>query len=301
VPLASFLPTLVTLGAMLVIVGIGEVVRRRLHSAKRRSPLTRDLLRSPGHSLREQLDELRWDMTTYLSMGMVMPLALYAGHLQQQVLGVRASPLHIGLLLVAGIGFVAHATIRVTKAVRSAHRLKLGIDAELAAGEELNQLMREGFWVFHDVPGEKHFNIDHVVLGPSGVFAIETKGRPKRHRDASEDGHKVRYDGKALQFPGWRETEPLRQAELNADWLRKWLSSAVGEPLVVRPVVMLPGWYVDRTAGEGIPVLNEKQAKGYVTKRRGPDLAAKLLQQIAHQLDQRCRDVAARAYSSPTQ
>ena len=39
--------------------------------------------------------------------------------------------------------------------------------------------MRDGFAVFHDVPGDKAFNVDHVVIGPQGVFAVETKGRGK--------------------------------------------------------------------------------------------------------------------------
>ncbi len=98
-------------------------------------------------------------------------------------------------------------------------------------------------------------------------------------------------------FPGWRETAPIDQAIRNADWLRKWLSSAVGEAVKVQPVLVLPGWYVHRTSGEGIPVLNGKDARGYFTWARGPALSAKLVQQIAHQLEQRCRDVAPRAYA----
>jgi hypothetical protein len=155
--------------------------------------------------------------------------------------------------------------------------------------------MREGYFVFHDVPGDKEFNVDHVVAGRSGVYAVETKGRskPSQNRDS---GHKVQYDGQKLLFPGWAESAPLEQATRNAQWLEKWLSSAVGEPVSASPVVMLPGWYVDRTSGGGIPVLNEKGSRAYFTKIRGRELSAKLLQQIAHQLEQRCRDVEPRAY-----
>jgi hypothetical protein len=45
---------------------------------------------------------------------------------------------------------------------REDDNLRAGYDAELAVGQELDKLMREGAWVFHDVPGE-NFNIDHVV------------------------------------------------------------------------------------------------------------------------------------------
>jgi hypothetical protein len=70
----------------------------------------------------------------------------------------------------------------------------------------------------------------------------------------------------------------------------------VGEPVGATPVLMLPGWFVVRTSGGGIPVLNEKVSRAYFTKLRGPELAPKLIQQIAHQLEQRCRDVRPRAY-----
>ena len=46
------------------------------------------------------------------------------------------------------------------------------VDAEVAIGQELDQLMRDGAAVFHDMPAER-FNIDHVVIareyiGPVG-------------------------------------------------------------------------------------------------------------------------------------
>jgi len=34
--------------------------------------------------------------------------------------------------------------------------------------------MLDGYHVYHDFPAER-FNIDHVVVGPAGAFAIETK------------------------------------------------------------------------------------------------------------------------------
>ena len=104
------------------------------------------------------------------------------------------------------------------------------------------------------------------------------------------------YDGKTLQFPGWRESQPLKQAGLNAEWVAKWLSSAVGERVSVTPLLVLPGWYVTRTSAEGMMVLNEKQVRTQVG-RRPTVLTPKQIQQVAHQLDQRCRDIEPRAYA----
>lgn len=152
--------------------------------------------------------------------------------------------------------------------------------------------------MFHDFPAEK-FNIDHVVAGPTGVYAIETKGRPKRSSSGDNKGWEVEYDGRSLRFPEWAETAPLQQAFNQAKWLKEWLSSAVGESLQVQPILLLPGWFVRRTASEGIAVLNPKNAGAYFNRAGKQLLTEKLIQQIVHQLDQRCRNVAPKAYSAP--
>ena len=52
-----------------------------------------------------------------------------------------------------------------------------GARAETSAGEELNELRREGFTVMHDIEQRGEGNIDHLVSGPTGVFLVETKLR----------------------------------------------------------------------------------------------------------------------------
>ena len=89
-------------------------------------------------------------------------------------------------------------------------------------------VLREGFWVFHDLPGDGPFNVDHVAVGPQGLFAVETKGRPKGAR-GDDAGYRVVLRDEVLEFPGWRERKPLEQARRNAKWLGDWLSSAIGE------------------------------------------------------------------------
>ncbi len=79
-------------------------------------------------------------------------------------------------------------------------RYRLGYEGEIAVGQELNQLMRDGFYVYHDFFVDK-FNIDHIVVGPSGVFAVETKARSKPTSDSPVPDYKVKYNGKCLQFP----------------------------------------------------------------------------------------------------
>jgi len=172
-----------------------------------------------------------------------------------------------------------------------------GYDGGVATGQELNRMMLRGYHVYHDFVAEK-FNIDHIVVGPAGVFAVETKGRAKPVSGNGTADSKVVYDGKCLQFPKWIKVKPLEQAKNQAQWLERWLSSATGEKTQVRPVLALPGWFVDRTSSEGIPVINPKQFKGIAKPVNGKTLDARRIESIVHQIEQRCRNIESRAVES---
>jgi hypothetical protein len=51
----------------------------------------------------------------------------------------------------------------------------VGGEAEEKVGKEMDKLSGHGFYLFHDLPLEGVGNVDHVVLGPRGFFAVETK------------------------------------------------------------------------------------------------------------------------------
>lgn len=272
--------------------------RKRQGSTDRRSPLTRDLLRSPGQTLLEELEDARLDLMGYLSVGSASPLLVYGMYLANRLHGpVTSLPLNVAFVFL-GVFMWGYFLFKINRLVKARNKLQLGYEAELATGQELNMLVHDGYWVFHDFPAE-NFNLDHVVVGPSGVYAVETKGRPKRAGSGDNKGWEVAYDGRSLRFPEWTETAPLQQAANQAKWLKEWLSSAVGEPLQAEPVLMLPGWFVRRTASEGIAVLNPKNAGAYFNRTGKQSLSEKQIKQVVHQLDQRCRNVTPKAYSAP--
>jgi hypothetical protein len=170
-------------------------------------------------------------------------------------------------------------------------KLRLGIDAELAVGQELDQLMRDGAAVFHDLPGDK-FNIDHVVIAPQGVFAVETKGYAKPNRGGGTADATVVFDGKSLAFPDWSSSKPIEQADRQARWLADWLTSATGEPVHVAPALALPGWYVERKGRGPVLVFSGRELRGHLLKARtAQPLSAEQMRRVTHQVEQRCRDV----------
>jgi len=71
------------------------------------------------------------------------------------------------------------------------------------------------------------------------------------------------------------------------------LSTAVGETVPVRPLVVLPGWHVKRTAVTGISVLAAQRIAHFFQKmEREPKMSEALIQQLAQQLERRCRHAA---------
>lgn len=268
--------------------------RKRQARMRRRSPIGMTLLRSPGHSLREQLDDAGSDMMFELTLLMLVPLMALTTFLAQSHIRGLASMTVLALVYaVAALGFIAYTLRKLIKAGARLDNLKAGYDAELAVGQELDQLMRQGAVVFHDIPADK-FNIDHVVISSAGVFAVETKGFTKPKDVGGKASATVVFDGKVLKFPTWTTKDPLEQAERQGAWLAKWLTSAVGSPVQVVPVVALPGWFVEFTGRSTVKVFNGKQLASLLKIRGAQPLSDVDVQRVAHQVEQRCRTVAPR-------
>ena len=292
--LLSLTPAFLFLVMPFAIMGFLKLVG--LGKKGRRSPLTRQLLRSPGESLRAQIQDLTVNIDVYLIMTCTMPLVFFSTYLSQMHLGGNkdniASIIIYATAAVFVTGFFAVNLLRLLKKRRS---LYLALDCELAVGQELNHLMQHGYRVYHDFPADK-FNIDHVVIGPKGVFAVETKGRPKRNEKGGQGEAKVIFDGKTLKFPSWSETKPIEQALRQGVWLSEWLASAIGEPVKVIPVLALPGWYIVNEKSSNIVTFSGKNP-AYILKAGNDSLSDNVIQRISHQIEQKCRDVKPTAYS----
>jgi hypothetical protein len=115
--------------------------------------------------------------------------------------------------------------------------------AERVTGMQLNRLVSKGCKVLHDLPCEG-FNIDHVVVAPRGVYAVETKSFRKPKGSSNNSHYRVSYDGKMLRFPDFPEKEALAQAERQAQWLRRVIRESIGSDVPVIPALALPGWMV---------------------------------------------------------
>ena len=262
----------------------------------KRNPLCKDILRGAGESLRIKINELDDKINDNFMMLYFMPVVLIGLSFAQMYLVDRqfkaSGIIFYGIVIILLMIFFS---VKLYKLMHERNSYRLGLDAELAVGRELNHLMLDGFHVYHDFPEEKN-NIDHIVVGPSGVFAVETKGKSKPDKGRGSVDAKVVYDGKQLIFPDNNtNTEFISQAKKQAASLSKWLSSAVGEPIPVKPVLALPGWFVERKKIDFTILYGYKE--DYLKALKGKEiLSKKHIQRIIHQIEQKCRDVEPKAY-----
>lgn len=276
-------PILLNVAAFLpLIVLVGVLFRQRRHyHATADDPFTELPLRPAGESLRLKLEDLGDDYDVQIMMLMLLGVLLLVWFI---MLPHRYAVLTPAVAVVL-VGYVYLGR----KLLRTARRIwdyRLGYTGERVVGEELNQLLAEGFRVFHDVPFDG-FNIDHVIVGAPGVYAVETKTRRKPANIQGLERATVVFDGTTLQFPqGWTK-QPLEQARRNAKTLAEWLTRATGEPVTASPVVTLPGWFVERRARSDVNVLNPSEVKYSFPSR--VTLSPEQIQRVAHQLTERCR------------
>jgi hypothetical protein len=120
----------------------------------------------------------------------------------------------------------------------------------------LDKLKTSGCAVIHDIVaehGKKSFNIDHVIVSPQGIFAVETKTYSKPAKESA----KARFDGEKVVMVGLpSDNHSVRQAQANAAWLYDELKKRTQKNYHVTPVVVYPGWWVDAYISKEIWVLN---------------------------------------------
>jgi hypothetical protein len=207
-----------------------------------RSPLKDRPLRLPGQSVLEEREELVEEAIAQpllLALFMVMLAALEWWRLYT---GMKPSPV---IFSIAALLVVCYAALRIWRARPRLKNLGQALDGERVVGQFLERLREKEFQVFHDVVGDG-FNVDHVLVGPSGIFTIETKTWSK----PISGNPQIFFDGETIQIGGLSpERDPIIQAKAQASWLRSLLLESTGKRFEVRPVVVFPGWFITGPAG----------------------------------------------------
>jgi len=241
----------IVIGSVVVPAGLAVGVAwlsRKLHDRDgRRSPIENRPIYGAGEQLRKRVedhgDELMSSMAILFFLGPYF-VAVWA------LMRINVAQVKFDwgdYLLMAGFATLSAGVIwRVLHHGKRRRIANAGLKAELYTAQELNRLMALGCTVLHDVPGEK-FNIDHVVIGPRAVYAIETKSVRKPPANGSKDHFKVAYDGHWLHFTDFKDNKRLQQTKRQSEWLSAYLWQALRRSVPVIPALALPGWWIDLT------------------------------------------------------
>jgi hypothetical protein len=282
------LPALIILGLVGVALGSFKILTVYQHARVRRNPLVQSALRFPGQSLLARLGELDQKVDAHLVYLLLAPLLLYAFYLSYLYFGRKTISLEGSLIIgLPIIGLTLFFLFRWRRHLEERRNIRIEYEGEVSVGQELNRLMLEGYCVYHDFQADD-FRIDHIVVGPKGVFGVETKARSRPMTRARSLGAIVEYNGRALIYPHGTDVNTIKQAERQASWLSNWISSNAGESVMVIAVVALPGWYVKRTSPEGIPVINPKQFRSLLKYVRSKPLNDEAVIRIVLQFEKQC-------------
>jgi hypothetical protein len=197
----------------------------------------------------------------------------------------------------AAIAFVASTVWAIIVLFRFLDRRRndlLGYLGERVVAEHLEPLRESGYRIFHDVPCEgrkKNFNIDHVVVGKTGVAAIEVKTRRKKKGRPGFEEHVVVFDGQRLVWPWGEDRCGIDQLKSESDWLRKFIHSRTALHVDPKPILALPGWWVTERVVGAFRVANHKLLPAIVRDWKPQPLTPEQIDLISRQLDERCRDV----------
>lgn len=219
----------------------------------KRSPLKYKRLRNAGQSLDEEIHSLLCHFVTG-PVVVAFVFLLFAGlEWLRYYRPYRPEPV---VYSVVAIIVVVYTIIRMFILWLRVRALKLARDGEKAVGQLLDGLRERGYRIFHDVVGTG-FKLEHVLIGPAGIFTVETKtpGKPFRSNPP------VIFDGEKVRVNGFEpERNPIIQAKRQANWLRELLAERTGHEFNVRAVIVYPGRSVEWTGprNRSIWVLNPK-------------------------------------------
>lgn len=238
--------------------------------------------------------------------GMIAGIALYglaqvllelrhAGFTVEKILVARDSWILLPFFIASPIALVwsVWELNRLSKLSDEVRNWQFGMRGEQVVAEKLmsRELAEAGYTMFHDVPGpDKTWNVDHVAVGPAGVFVIETKARSRRKAIHDQAEHEVCYDGRSLEFPWCTDNKVVDQVQSNAKWIRKLLENYAPKNILVYPVIVVPGWYVKPKGNYLVKAMNASYLVQFL-KSAKPQFRVDDLRGVIKRLDEQCRDV----------
>jgi hypothetical protein len=155
----------------------------RAKRREKRNPLKEEPIHFAGwstfHRWRDEVDSL---MAGWLGVAVGTTVCALMAWIQW--LGVTVPPIEV---TVGGFGATVIMFMYMRREITKREGLRLGYRTELFVGQFFEREAEGlGYDVLHDLGIERSdgvkFNVDHILIGPGGVYAVETKARSKPDR-----------------------------------------------------------------------------------------------------------------------
>ncbi len=210
------------------------------------------IMSEAAQRFRDELKQLSRAQSSYLGAVLVF-IAIYGSAMAfqgpQLFVGYPDWQLYVVLaVLVAAASFVLYRLIRT---FISWHEVRFLRDANIAVGHQLQRIASAHGRAFHDVPTPNGF-IDHVLVGPSGVYAINVVARRHLKKGA------VLLNGNNLHFSNSETKLSIVNIVAAAKRMEKEFCKIAGKNIRVRSVIAVPGWDIKDQTGNQHLLVNER-------------------------------------------
>ena len=154
------------------------------------------------------------------------------------------TPPQPGWICVFAAGLISYAAVRVWFILPQLRALSRERGARRLLKAALDSLCAKGYVLFEGVMGPRGWLVGSVVAGPTGVFCLVSRFVPRGQKLSEKVEH---LSDTTLRIAG-REVmaDPLDQARRAATGLYEMLAAEGLDTVPVQPVVVFPGWTVDR-------------------------------------------------------
>jgi hypothetical protein len=204
-----------------------------------RGVVGRDVRPRPKHILRFAVDEF----LVPFSLCVLLSAQAVVGYSFARVVDPTRVMVDATLALLA-------LMLLISRIVRAMPRLRILLGERTQSLQfftALNKAAEGVGFVYHQVRGIG-FEVDHVLVTPSGIFAISVE---VIHQPAGHEASAL-FDGEFLHIEGaYALREPVARSKVVARCLADVIKEWAGFGYKVRPVLIIPGWTIHRPRPPG--------------------------------------------------
>ena len=210
------------------------------------------IMREAAQRFRDEFDALSRKQSAYLGAGLVFVFIFAVAHrfeAHHLFEGYPAWQLYVVLAtLVAAAGFGLYRLLCILRQWRQVRFLR---DANIAVAHGLQRIAVGHGRVFHEVTTSAGV-VDHVLVGPGGIYAINVVAHRAMRRDS------VQLADGQLRFMPDGTSIPIAALAAKTTRLQQDFRDLLRNSVRVRSVIAVPGWDADAQPGDGHLVVNER-------------------------------------------